>query len=69
MHTVAQIPVDPSHYLTWGWLSVSVPNLIMILLTVGLLVAAIALPFPGGRAIEGGATGPDAGEVAEEVDR
>lgn len=49
MHVLTGIPVDPSTYLTWGWLSVSVPNLIMMLVTIGLFVLALVLPFPGGR--------------------
>lgn len=49
MHALAEIPVDPSTYLTWGWLSVSVPNLIMVLITIGLFVLALVLPFPGRR--------------------
>ncbi|MCV2394322.1 hypothetical protein OEB99_08375 [Actinotalea sp. M2MS4P-6] len=47
MHALAAIPVDPSTYLTWGWLSISVPNLIMVLITVGIFVLALVLPFPG----------------------
>jgi hypothetical protein len=40
---------DPSTYLSWGWLSISVPNLIVIVAMVVLFVAAIALPFPKDR--------------------
>ncbi len=47
MHVLTVSPVDPSTYLTWGWLSISVPNLIMVLITFGLLILAVALPFPG----------------------
>lgn len=49
MHVLTGIPVDPSTYLTWGWLSVSVPNLIMMVITVGLFVLALVLPFPAGH--------------------
>lgn len=49
MHVLSGIPVDPSTYLTWGWLSVSVPNLIMMLITIGLFVLALVVPFPAGR--------------------
>jgi hypothetical protein len=40
---------DPATYLTWGWLSISVPNLLVIVLMVVLFVLAIALPFPKDR--------------------
>jgi hypothetical protein len=49
MHVLTGIPVDPSTYLTWGWLSVSVPNLIMMVVTVVLFVLALVVPFPSGR--------------------
>jgi len=48
MHVLTTIPADPATYLTWGWVSVSVPNLIAILVTVTLFVLAVVLPFPGG---------------------
>jgi hypothetical protein len=35
----------PARYLDWGWLSISVPNLIVILVMIVLFVAAILLPF------------------------
>jgi hypothetical protein len=40
---------DPATYLTWGWLSISVPNLIVILVMLLLFVLAILLPFPKDR--------------------
>ena len=40
---------SPAHYLSWGWLSISLPNLIVILVMIVLFVAAIALPFPRDR--------------------
>lgn len=40
---------SPAHYLTWGPVQISVGNLIVIGLIVGLFVLAIALPFPSGR--------------------
>ncbi|HEY3436161.1 MAG TPA: hypothetical protein VGK35_00620 [Actinotalea sp.] len=43
------IPTDAATYLTWGWVSVSVPNLIAILVTLALLVLAVLLPFPTDR--------------------
>ena len=36
-------------YLGWGWLSISVPNLIVILVMILLFVLAIVLPFPTDR--------------------
>lgn len=51
MHVVAA-PIDlsrPARYVHWGWIQISVTNLIVILLMVGILVAAIAIPFPRGR--------------------
>ena len=39
----------PAHYLTWGWLSISLPNLIVILLMIVVFVLAVLLPFPKDR--------------------
>jgi hypothetical protein len=36
----------PAKYLNWGFLSISVPNLIMVALIVVLFVLALVLPFP-----------------------
>lgn len=49
MHFLMTISADPPTYLTWGWVSVSVPNLIAILVTAALFVLAVLLPFPGGH--------------------
>ena len=40
---------DTATYVGWGWLSISVPNLIVILVMIVLFVLAILLPFPKGR--------------------
>ncbi len=40
---------DPATYLSWGWLSISVPNLIVILLMIVIFVLALVLPFPKDR--------------------
>ena len=40
---------DPATYVGLGWLSVSIPNLIVILVMIVLFVLAIVLPFPKGR--------------------
>ncbi|MGW2639485.1 hypothetical protein [Streptomyces sp. NPDC001348] len=45
-------PVDlngPGHYVHWGFVQLSVANLVVIGLMVAVFVAALLLPFPGGR--------------------
>jgi hypothetical protein len=37
---------EPATYLEWGWLSISVPNLVVILVMILLFVLAIVVPFP-----------------------
>ena len=39
----------PAHYVHWGWLQISVANLIVIVLMVAVFALAILLPFPKGR--------------------
>ncbi len=39
----------PAHYLTWGWLSISLPNLIVIVVMIVIFVLAVLLPFPKDR--------------------
>ena len=39
---------DPATYLGWGWLSVSVPNLVVILVMIVLFVLAIVAAVPEG---------------------
>jgi hypothetical protein len=42
------IPMDgPGTYIGWGWFNVSLGNFIVIVLMVGLFVAALFAPFPG----------------------
>lgn len=36
----------PAKYFNWGFISISIPNLIMIALIVVLFVLALVLPFP-----------------------
>jgi hypothetical protein len=36
----------PAKYFNWGFISISVPNLIMIGLIVLLFVLALVIPFP-----------------------
>ena len=45
------VPVmnESASYLAWGWLSISAPNLIVILVMVLLFALAIVLPFPKDR--------------------
>jgi hypothetical protein len=46
MPSILHMIADASTYLTWGWLSVSVPNLIVILLMILVFILAIVVPFP-----------------------
>lgn len=39
----------PGHYLSWGFLQISVANATVIVLMVVVFVAALLLPFPRGR--------------------
>ncbi len=40
---------DPATYLDAGWLSVSVPNLVVILAMFAIFVLAVVVPFPKDR--------------------
>ena len=40
---------DPATYLSWRWISISVPNLIVILLMIVIFGLAVVLPFPKDR--------------------
>ncbi|HET9649811.1 MAG TPA: hypothetical protein VFP34_16480 [Microlunatus sp.] len=40
---------ESASYLEWGWLSISIPNLIVILVMILLFVLAIVVPFPKDR--------------------
>lgn len=45
-------PVDLNgrgHYLSWGFLQISVANLIIVSIIAVAFVAALFLPFPKGR--------------------
>jgi hypothetical protein len=39
----------PAHYFQWGFILISVANLIVILLMIAVFALAVLLPFPGGR--------------------
>lgn len=50
MDTIALSLDQPAqHWEIWSWISVSIPNLIMIIVMVLLFVGALLLPFPKGR--------------------
>jgi hypothetical protein len=36
----------PGHYVHWGFIQISVANLVVILLMVAVFILAILLPFP-----------------------
>jgi hypothetical protein len=40
---------QPAPYFHWGFLNISWPNLVLILVMVGVFILAIVLPFPGHR--------------------
>ena len=41
--------VSSASYLPWSWFSISVPNLIVILVMIALFILAIVVPFPKDR--------------------
>jgi hypothetical protein len=48
----ATSPVDlngSAHYVHWGWVQISVANLVVILAMIVVFVLAVLLPFPSGR--------------------
>jgi hypothetical protein len=45
-HIVAGSLNQPATYFQWGWLGISLPNLVVMLLTVAVFVLAVLLPFP-----------------------
>ncbi|MHB8572968.1 MAG: hypothetical protein ACYDAY_08440 [Candidatus Dormibacteria bacterium] len=40
---------QPVTYLSWGFIQISVPNLLVIVLMVVLFLVALVLPFPPHR--------------------
>ncbi|HEX6488291.1 MAG TPA: hypothetical protein VF137_05365 [Candidatus Dormibacteraeota bacterium] len=44
----------PARILQWGFIQLSVPNLIVIGLMIAIFVLALVLPFPGHRDREDG---------------
>ena len=43
---------DAGHYLQWGWFSVSLTNLLIIVAMLVVFVLALDLPFPSGGPAE-----------------
>ena len=43
------IPLDAG-FVHWGFVNLSVPNVIVIVVMVVVFVLALVVPFPGGRA-------------------
>ena len=39
----------PGHYIHWGFIQMSLANLLVIALMLVVFVLALVLPFPGGR--------------------
>lgn len=49
---LAGAPVNlnhPGHYVHWGAIQISVANLLVIAIMLGLFLLALVLPFPKGR--------------------
>ena len=40
---------SPGYYIHWGFIQISLANLIVILLMIVVFVVALFAPFPGGR--------------------
>lgn len=40
---------SPAQYVHWGFIQLSVPNLVLIGLMVVAFIAAAVIPLPGGR--------------------
>jgi hypothetical protein len=49
MNVPMGVPGAEARFLEYGWLSISIPNLIMITLMIVLFVLALVLPFPTGH--------------------
>jgi hypothetical protein len=43
----------PAHYVHWHFFQMSVPNIIVIVLTLIVFVLAIVVPFPGSKRDQG----------------
>jgi hypothetical protein len=40
---------SPGYFVHWGFVQISLANLIVILLMIAVFVVALLAPFPGGR--------------------
>ncbi|HVQ88633.1 MAG TPA: hypothetical protein VMT88_10685 [Actinomycetes bacterium] len=56
MHSIVQLIAaitgdlnQPAHYLKWGFIQVSIGNLVVILIMILVFVLALVLPFPKGK--------------------
>jgi len=58
---------SPATYIDIGFISISLPNLLIVLAMIGVFVAALLLPFPRHRAVAD--TGADAGAGAAADDQ
>ncbi|MGI8609805.1 MAG: hypothetical protein ACR2MY_11345 [Candidatus Dormibacteria bacterium] len=43
----------PANYLHWGFILLSVPNLVIVGVMAALFILALLAPFPGHRGTEG----------------
>jgi hypothetical protein len=57
---VMDILFSAGRYLSWGVVSISATNLLVIVLMIGVFVAALLLPFPHGRVRQSSAEDQDA---------
>ena len=37
---------SPASYFNWGFISISIPNLVLMIVMIVLFAAAVVLPFP-----------------------
>ncbi len=44
---------SPAVYLSWGWILISVPNILVIAAMIVLFIAALLAPFPHSAPVAG----------------
>jgi hypothetical protein len=50
LHGLLAVSLDsPGYYIHWGFIQISLANLIVILLMIVVFVVALLAPFPGGK--------------------